>query len=95
MSLEFWVKLIVADKEQTYRAMESLAGNCTTVDNFCWIFEGDIEALEDDGVVFNVLGEGAVPCLGDMSHDDLISLCYDVFGVDIYSQSYNQIPAKN
>jgi len=91
MYLEFWTTLIVVAKEQSIKAAKSLKANCNYVDNWCWIFEGDIECLEDDGVIFKTVSEGAVPCLGDMSKAELVELCEDVFGVNIYSQSFRVI----
>ena len=88
--MEFWTKLIVVAKEQTPEAVKSLKGNCTYVDNWCWIFEGEIGCLKDDGVKFNELSEGAVPCLGDLSREDLVELCEEVFGVNVYNQSYTR-----
>lgn len=81
MDIEFWTTLIEAEPIQTDKAMKSLQGNCTYVDNFFYIFEGDIEVLQEDGVKFCEHGEGAVPCLGDMSQGELVKLCWDVFGV--------------
>ena len=86
--MEFWTKLVVVAKEQSLEAVKSLKVNCTYVDNWCWIFEGEIECLVDDGVKFDVVGEGAVPCLGDLSKSELVELCEEVFGVDIYNQSF-------
>ena len=90
--MEFWTKLIVVDKEQTVEAAKSLKENCTPIDNWCWIFEGDIECLEDDGIKFNVIGEGAVPGLGDMTKKELVELCEDVYGVDVYKMAYIPMP---
>jgi hypothetical protein len=90
MDIEFWTTLIVVAKEQSVEAAHSLKVNCTYVDNWCWIFEGDIECLEDDGVKFKELAEGAVPCLGDMSRADLVDLCKGVFGIDVYNQSFKR-----
>lgn len=88
MDIQFWATLIVVAKEQSIKAVSSLKANCTYVDNWCWIFEGDIECLADDGVKFNALEESAVPCLGDMPRADLVGICKDVFGVDVYNQSF-------
>ena len=88
--MEFWTTLIVVAKEQIPEAVKSLKGNCTYVDNWCWIFEGDIECLVDDGVKFNEIAEGAVPCLGDMSKAELVELCKDVFGINVYNQSFKR-----
>jgi len=93
--MEFWTTLIVVAKEQSIEAAKSLKANCTYVDNRCWIFEGDIECLADDGVKFNELGEGAVPCLGDMSKPELVELCEDIFGVDVYNQSFKADSKKD
>jgi len=86
--MEFWTTLIVVAKEQSVEAASSLKANCTYVDNLCWIFEGDIEVLEDDGVEFNIIGEGAVPCLGDLSKAELVELCKDIYGINVYTQSF-------
>lgn len=88
MTIEFWVSLIVTAKGQMGEAERSLEANCTYIDNNVWIFEGDIGCLEEDGVLFNVIEEGAVPCLGDMSTKELVKLCEDIFGVDVYQQSF-------
>jgi hypothetical protein len=77
--MEFWTKLIQAKKTQTPEARKSLEENCTQVTDDIFIFEGDIECLEDDGVKFEVLDEGAVPCLGDLSKAELVELCKERF----------------
>jgi len=87
--MEFWTTLIVVAKEQSPEAIKLLKANCTYVDNWCWIFEGDIELLADDGVKFNELAEGAVPSLGDLSKSELVELCEDGFGVNVYNQAFN------
>lgn len=84
----FWTSLIVVRKKQTLEAAKSLKVNCTYVDNKCWIFEGETWALEEDGVIFKVVGEGAVPALGDMSKKELVELCKGIYGIDVYKQSY-------
>lgn len=89
MDIQFLTTLIVVAKEQSIEAAKSLKANCTYVDNWCWIFEGDIECLEDDGVKFNELADGAVPGLGDMSRTELVDLCEEVFSVNVYNQSFN------
>jgi len=90
VKLEFWTTLIVVAKEQTVEAVRSLKANCTYVDNWCWIFEGDLDVLTEDNVKFRAIGEGAVPCLGDLSKPELVELCMDVFGVDVYNQSFKR-----
>lgn len=86
--MEFWVNLIVTAKEQSDKAADNLKGNCTYIDNNVWIYEGERWCLEDDGVLFNVISEGAVPCLGDLSQKELVELCSDIFDVDIYGVEY-------
>lgn len=83
----FLVNLIVVAKEQTSEAMKCLRENCTYIDNNVWIYEGIPEILEDEGVIFKIINEGTVPCLGDMTKEELIELCKDVFDVDIYTLS--------
>ena len=81
----FYVTLIHADKYQRgEKARESLKANCTYVANDFWIYEGDIECLEEDDVVFEEYGEGVVPCLGDMNKIQLVELCKETFGIDVY-----------
>lgn len=87
MDIKFWVNLIKVEKEQSVEAAKSLKANCTYVDNWFWIFEGDTEALEEDGVKFKVVSEGAVGSLGDLTREELVELCEDVFGIDIYKLS--------
>ena len=88
--MEFQTTLIVVKKEQTIEAAKSLKENCTHIDNWCWIFEGDIECLVDDGVEFNVIAEGAVPALGGLPSAELVNLSKKVFGVNVYAQSYSK-----
>jgi len=88
--MEFWVTLIDAAKKQSAIAAESLSDNCTHIDGCCWIFEGEIFVLEEDGIKFNEVAEGAVPCLGGLSKSELVDLCDDVFGVDVYKQAYSR-----
>ena len=86
--MEFLTNLIVVKKEQSVNALKSLKINCTRVDNWCWIFEGELWVLEEDGVKFNIVESGAVPCLGDMTRDQLVKICENRFEVDIYKQNY-------
>ena len=80
--MEFWVKLIKVEKEQSVEAVASLKVNCTHVDKYLWLFEGDEFALEEDGVKFKVLDEQAVGSLGGLSKLELIDLCKDTFCLD-------------
>ena len=89
-AMEFWTTLIVVKKEQSLEAGSWLKRNCTYVDNWCWIYEGDLSCLKSAGVKYNTIGEGAVPSIGDMSKEDLVKLCGDVFGVFVYNESYDR-----
>lgn len=87
--MEFLTSLIVVDDYQPQRAIESLHANCTHVFGNVWIFEGNTEVLEEDGVRFNVVLEAAVPSLGGLSQKELIELCDDCFGEDVRALSFS------
>ncbi|MCP3941684.1 MAG: hypothetical protein GY710_09420 [Desulfobacteraceae bacterium] len=88
--VEFAVTLIVVKKEQTISAAKSLKNNCTHIDNWVWIFEGELSALEEDEVKFNVVDEGFVGFLGGLSKEELVDICTESFGVDIYEQKFEE-----
>lgn len=81
--MEFDVKLIRAKREdQDKHALKSLEGNCMYVVNDLWVFEGDEEVLDQDGVLFVVLDFGAVPSpygLGDLNQAELVAVCEGTF----------------
>ena len=85
-AMEFWTTLIKTAEVQSENARVSLMENCIYVDNNVWIFEGDVEALDYDRVNFEILSEGMVPSLGDMDTKELVELCKNNFGVDVYEE---------
>lgn len=82
MNVEFWVKLIKINGIQSKESQKSLNGNCTHVKGNYYIFEGDEWVLEEDGVKFKIIEEGAVGCLGGLTEKQLIKVCEESFGVD-------------
>ena len=86
--MEFWASLIIISGKQTKAAMDAIRRNCNYVDNDCWIYEGDIEALEHYGVKFRVLSEGAIPSIGGLTKKELLDICDECFGIDVYKQSF-------
>lgn len=88
--MEFWTSLIVVDDDQSQRATGCLQANCTHVFEGVWIFEGDTEVLEEYGVRFNVVSEGAVPALGGLSQDALVVLCGNCFLKDVKKLSFSE-----
>lgn len=76
----FCVSLIkVGDTLTSDQAME-LARNCTPVANGYWIYEGDSDALD---LPFLYVSAGVVGPLGEATHEMLVKICQDVFGVDV------------
>ena len=61
----------------------ALEANCTHVKGPYWIYEGETDCLEADGVEFEVVGEGAVGSLGGISQAELVSVCLNDLGVDL------------
>jgi len=82
--IEFWVKLLKTDKKQSAKAMEKLKLTCNYVDGDYWIFEGEPLGLLEAGVKFTIISEGSVPSLGGLNKNELIDLCKNNFGVDIF-----------
>lgn len=88
MRAQFIVNLIETTPNQTQEAINFLQANCTHIycaNDLCnfWIYEGDIECLDDAGVDYCDQGEGIVGCLGDLSQGAKIKLVYDEFGIDV------------
>lgn len=86
--MEFLTTLIVTAKKQSPEAAKFLKDNCTYVDNHCWIFEGAKWCLEHYEVMCNEIADGAVPSLGGLSKPELVEICQDAFGVNVYDQAY-------
>ena len=81
--IEFWVSLLKVSNGNNPAVKAALEANCTHVKGPYWIFEGETECLEDDGVAFEVVGEGAVGSLGGLSQPELVAVCLDDLGVDL------------
>ena len=76
--MEFWTSLI-----KTPETNQFLVDNCTHVTGEYWIFEGDNELLADELQEYEIVTEGGVPCLGDMTEAELIAGCEDWYGIKI------------
>ena len=46
-----------------------------------WIFEGDVESLDIDGI--RVVSDGETEGHGDMDDKELVAHCEDIFGVEL------------
>jgi hypothetical protein len=80
--MEFRVKLILVESEkQEPLALSYLERNCTHVTKGYYIFEGEIDCLVDASVNFDLINEGFVGFLGDLTEDGLIEVCDEAFGV--------------
>lgn len=84
-SVRFAVKLIQTPSELTAAQVEGLVLNCDFLAGRCWIFEGDIEALEEDYGLegLAVLAEGVTPGTGDMSRAELLAHAEEIFGMEV------------
>ena len=78
--MEFLVKLIVVNDTKNVDARNNLYANCTHVSNRYWLFEGDVEAL-DEGIDFTVVGEQAIEATGDMRQREIIDMVEDVYNI--------------
>lgn len=76
--MEFWTSLI-----KTPGTNKFLIANCTFVVGDYWIFEGDNEILEDELSQCEVVAEGGVPCLGDLTTEELVKGCLDWYGIEL------------
>ncbi len=73
--MEFIVNLIRATEQDEPEQREELEENCTHITRNYWFFEGDLEALEDYGVTFEVIEEHMiVGSLGGLSEEELIDM---------------------
>jgi len=80
--IEFWVSLVrVRHKGDDEKVFDT---NFTHVKGDYYIFEGDVDyVMETDGVVLEVLEEGAVPGLGDLNETELVNICDEYLGVKL------------
>jgi hypothetical protein len=77
MMAEFWVHLVKGPDNDEMRAnctYVALAGRNSPL--HWWIFEGDVDYLETR---VEVVDEGVVGALGDLSRDELVALCCETF----------------
>ncbi len=79
--MKFLVNLIEIEAGQNPFIHKIMKDNCTHVRKHFWIYEGDLMFLKDQGVVFEIAGSGIVPGLGDMSRNDIVKLCENVFDI--------------
>jgi len=75
--IEFWTSLIKTPEKNDF-----LTDNCTHVIGEYWIYEGVIESLEDAVTSYEVVSEGAVPCLGGLSRQELVNGCIEWYAVE-------------
>ena len=88
--VEFWVSLIKVSNGNNPAAKAALEANCTHVKGPYWLYEGETDCLEADGVKFEVVGEGAVGSLGGISQAELVAVCLDDLGVDLSAKEHQQ-----
>ena len=81
--MNFFVNLIEIEAGQNPFVHKAMKDNCTHVKNHFWLYEGDLMFLKDQGVVFEIIGSGMVPILGDMPRKDIVKLCNNTFNVKI------------
>lgn len=93
MELKFWVNLIIEAGEQSQGAKKCLEDNCTLVDTRIWVFEGDIEYLQNHDVQFDVISQSVVPVPENMTKKERIVLYRDILNLkkDPYDQEIEMI----
>jgi len=79
--MDFLVKLIEVTETKNKEARDDLYANCTHVANNYWLFEGDEDAL-NDGISFDIVGEEAIECTGDLSSSELKKMVANTYNVD-------------
>lgn len=80
--MEFWVKLINVIDTSCQSARDDLYCNATHIGGDYWLYEGDEDCLHE-GIDFEVVGEEAVPGMGDLSSRDLRVMVWNYYGVDL------------
>ncbi len=73
--MEFWTSLVKTPDDS-----EWLHANCTPVVGEYFIFEGDNDVLADELSTHKIIAEGGVPCLGDLTTQQLIDGCEEWYG---------------
>ena len=80
--ISFYVKLLKVpplDKMSGWDVFELMV-NASHVAGDFWIYEGDEEAID---VSVEVVAEGVTEGTGDMSREELVEHCDEIFGVDL------------
>ncbi|AUR98415.1 hypothetical protein NVP1250O_77 [Vibrio phage 1.250.O._10N.261.55.E11] len=73
--MEFFVSLIAANEQDEPAQRTELEENCTYITENYWFYEGDLDALSDYGVRFELVEENiAVPSLGGLTEKELMEL---------------------
>jgi hypothetical protein len=70
----FRVNLLRIKKAESDLAKQSLDINCTFIANDLYFMEGMHECLSDDGIEYDYICEGVVPCLGELHKSELVEL---------------------
>jgi len=78
--MEFEVNLIKIGNYQNEIGWSFLRDNCTYISDKYYFYEGDEDVLLND-VECELIANGVVPSLGDLSKYDLIKLVKDRFNV--------------
>ena len=81
--MEFWVNLVKIESAKTDRAKKSLHSNCCHVTGSYFFMEGDVECLADDGIQYEVISEGPVDSLGDLTEEEKVKLVKYNFGKEL------------
>ena len=93
--MKFLVNLIVINKKQSKKAIQSLEDNCTFVCNSLYIMEGDIGCMLDDELDFNLIDIGEVGCLRGKDTKELIAIAERAFNVDVEKLKYEESKKYN
>ena len=80
--MEFWVNLVKVTNKGFDK--DTFNTNFLHVKDDHYIFEGDIDYVTQvDGVELDVVAQGAVPGLGDLSQRELVEICDECLGVSL------------
>lgn len=79
--MEFMVKLIEVNETKNIEARDSLYRNCTHVARDFWLYEGDMEAL-NEGIDCILVGEQAIEGTGGLTGSEIKKLVIDLYNID-------------